>query len=660
MANTVPVLSYANTFGDWVVTTNDLTNEVNSIGYGNYIKPTGTLYLNDPNLGLQVANNSVFQGQLQVTGVGSSAYVQNNLTVDGQIYFRNASLGLINYANSEFGGTIYANGSGYGITVANNLYVNANTISNTITTNVSTFGTSSIGSANIGNLLVTNTLYANNVPISYFNNLVTYGQLSAEGTFVINGTTIYSTNTFTINANSTIGQISSFQVNRGTSGNNAIIRWNEPSYYWDILDVNNGNYYRILTNEYLSDSTNLNSSSNVASSASVYNLQNELTANVNSLQSQISSNVSSINTSISYVNQYAQTAFSRANTSSNSFVGTSGTAYPSTGTIVLNSGNGVTVTGSGNTLTLNTPQDLRSSASPNFNNLTINGSQVLNASNFNSYAPTLTGTGASGTWSINITGNAATTSQTNFGALSVNGTSVVTNNGGTWGINITGNSNGMGSETFHDVSSGELTYILESNGGGTGFYMVPSSTYPTATGSRASGTWGINITGNAASVTNGVYNNGGTYSINITGNAGTASGQAVGTGNNVQFNSLGIGTGPSGTTGEIRATNNITAYYSDDRLKTKLGNIENALDKLMSLNGFYYQANETAQQLGYKVKKEIGVSAQEVQKILPEIVVPAPINENYLTVYYDRLLPLVIEAIKELKQEMDIMKSENR
>jgi hypothetical protein len=129
----------------------------------------------------------------------------------------------------------------------------------------------------------------------------------------------------------------------------------------------------------------------------------------------------------------------------------------------------------------------------------------------------------------------------------------------------------------------------------------------------------------------------------------------------VQFGSIGIGTAASGATGEIRATDNITAYYSDDRLKTRLGNIESALDKIRSLTGFYYEANQTAQDLGYRVKREVGVSAQEVQKVMPEIVVPAPIDDKYLTVHYDKLLPLVIESIKELANEFDeIKKTINR
>ena len=123
-----------------------------------------------------------------------------------------------------------------------------------------------------------------------------------------------------------------------------------------------------------------------------------------------------------------------------------------------------------------------------------------------------------------------------------------------------------------------------------------------------------------------------------------------------QLNSLGVGTTPSEVMGEIRATNNITAYFSDERLKNILGVIPNAVDKVKSLNGFYFEPNETAQQLGYEKKVDVGVSAQEVMAILPEIVTEAPIDSEYLTVYYHKLVPLLIEAIKEQQREIDILK----
>jgi hypothetical protein len=140
-----------------------------------------------------------------------------------------------------------------------------------------------------------------------------------------------------------------------------------------------------------------------------------------------------------------------------------------------------------------------------------------------------------------------------------------------------------------------------------------------------------------------------TLNQNTTGSAATF----TSTTQNSQFNSIGIGTAASATAGEIRATNNITAYYSDDRLKTKLGSIQDALSKVKALSGFYYEANQTAQDLGYDVVREVGVSAQQVQAVLPEIVVPAPIDDKYLTVRYEKLIPLLIEAIKELDAKVE-------
>lgn len=151
--------------------------------------------------------------------------------------------------------------------------------------------------------------------------------------------------------------------------------------------------------------------------------------------------------------------------------------------------------------------------------------------------------------------------------------------------------------------------------------------------------------------------------VTISGTAGegwsptVAIGQAVATTSNVQFNSLGVGTAASTTGGEIRATNQVVAYYSDDRLKTKLGTIENALGKVMSLEGFYYEANQTAQDLGYEVKREVGVSAQSVQAVLPEVVKEAPISDEYLTVQYERLIPLLIEAVKEQQSQIEELKA---
>jgi hypothetical protein len=116
----------------------------------------------------------------------------------------------------------------------------------------------------------------------------------------------------------------------------------------------------------------------------------------------------------------------------------------------------------------------------------------------------------------------------------------------------------------------------------------------------------------------------------------------------VQFGSFGVGTAASGVTGEIRATNEVTAFFSDDRLKTRLGKIEDALNKVKQLNGYYFVENDVAKSLGYtNDNRQVGVSAQEVQSVLPEVVTTAPISDEYLTVRYDKMIPLLIEAVKE-------------
>ena len=85
----------------------------------------------------------------------------------------------------------------------------------------------------------------------------------------------------------------------------------------------------------------------------------------------------------------------------------------------------------------------------------------------------------------------------------------------------------------------------------------------------------------------------------------------ISTSADVRVDSLGIGTAASGTSGEIRATNNITAYYSDERLKDFEGTIPNALDKVSQIGGYYFRENETAKELGYDNDElQVGVNAQ--------------------------------------------------
>jgi hypothetical protein len=123
--------------------------------------------------------------------------------------------------------------------------------------------------------------------------------------------------------------------------------------------------------------------------------------------------------------------------------------------------------------------------------------------------------------------------------------------------------------------------------------------------------------------------------------------------------------------GNIAATGTITASYSDERLKEKLGNVNNSIEIIQSLNGFKYKNNDLAKTLGYESDSvQIGLSAQEVQKVLPEVVSLAPFDmardeednlisksgENYLTLDYAKLVPVLVEAVKELKSEIEKIK----
>lgn len=111
------------------------------------------------------------------------------------------------------------------------------------------------------------------------------------------------------------------------------------------------------------------------------------------------------------------------------------------------------------------------------------------------------------------------------------------------------------------------------------------------------------------------------------------------------------------TNGNLFATNDITAFASDERLKTNIEPLENALDKVLALSGFTYNFNEIGQSLGFDTTiTYVGVSAQQVQAVLPEAVKPAPADSNYITVQYEKLVPLLIEAIKELKAEINELK----
>jgi hypothetical protein len=119
--------------------------------------------------------------------------------------------------------------------------------------------------------------------------------------------------------------------------------------------------------------------------------------------------------------------------------------------------------------------------------------------------------------------------------------------------------------------------------------------------------------------------------------------------------SLGVGVAPNATDGRIDASNDIVAYStSDKRLKENITPITNALEKVRSLTGVEFDwKQETESVHGYE-GHDVGVIAQEVQAVLPEAV---RTNESgYLSVRYEKMIALLVEAMKEQQAEIDELK----
>jgi hypothetical protein len=242
--------------------------------------------------------------------------------------------------------------------------------------------------------------------------------------------------------------------------------------------------------------------------------------------------------------------------------------------------------------------------------------------------------GAQGVGTLNATGLFV-----NGVAVGVSGGSVssVSGSGGTTGLTLTGGP---------ITTSGTLTIggTLGIANGGTGATSGAAALSAlggvTTTGTGATGTWGISISGNATTAT-------------------TAG--ALTTANNYQVNSLGVGTAGSGTAGEIRATNNVTAYYSSDaNLKENVQPIENALGIVSAVGGKTFDWTDEyiaahGGEDGYFIQKsDFGVIAQDVKAVFPLAVRTR--EDGTLAVDYEKLVAVAFAAIADLRAEVEALK----
>ena len=323
-------------------------------------------------------------------------------------------------------------------------------------------------------------------------------------------------------------------------------------------------------------------------------------------------------------------------------------ATSNTGTVTSVSGtgtvNGLTLTGtvttSGNLTLGGTLSGIANSATTATNLNTASAIVARDASgNFTAGTITasLTGnvTGSSGS----CTGNAATATilQTPraINGVNFNGSANITTMTAGTGIGVSGTTitnNGV-------TSNFGGTNISVS--GSTGAVTISTSATPTFTGITSGY---VRPSANATTAVQ-LQNAAGTSILNV-----DTTNNRIGINNTAPVVALHV-TGAGVFTGEV------TAYYSDLRLKTDVVKIEDPIAKLMSIRGVHFNPNETALALGVENKPQIGVIAQEVEKVLPELVVDSGF-EGYKTVKYDKLTALLIEAIKEQQVQINELKKE--
>jgi hypothetical protein len=117
--------------------------------------------------------------------------------------------------------------------------------------------------------------------------------------------------------------------------------------------------------------------------------------------------------------------------------------------------------------------------------------------------------------------------------------------------------------------------------------------------------------------------------------------------------------------GDFVISGSVSASGSDDRLKKNKVGITSALSKVCAMEGFIYEWNDVADKIGMTDgEKHLGLSAQTVEPLVPEVVVinDSLVNHDdgtndYKTIKYERLVPLLVEAIKDLKTENDSLKT---
>ena len=287
-------------------------------------------------------------------------------------------------------------------------------------------------------------------------------------------------------------------------------------------------------------------------------------------------------------------------------------------------------------------------------NWTSGSSIVARDSNGSTKVNVITATlfqGGSGAFPTAITGNNATIGGNN----EINNLEVTGSFTAATGTNFAGNASTATLAANIQIPSGRVPYNNANNSTTSSSNLTFNGTRLTVNSITASSDFDCNAstgTFNNDLVCNGVFR---TDNVRINGNKiDTTSGSLTLDADN---NTVSV-TADISQTGNFSTTGDVTAFASDMRLKTSLEQIEGAVAKVCKLSGFTYSFNDVAGKLGFDTEtRYAGVSAQQVQEVLPEAVKPAAVGKGYLTVQYEKLVPLLIEAVKELKDEIEELKN---
>lgn len=130
--------------------------------------------------------------------------------------------------------------------------------------------------------------------------------------------------------------------------------------------------------------------------------------------------------------------------------------------------------------------------------------------------------------------------------------------------------------------------------------------------------------------------------------------QTLNNNSNVHFEGLMVGQTSGATGNTIRCVGDVVAFYSsDERLKNNIEPIKNSLDIVGELTGYEFDWDEEAQDV--YTGHDIGVIAQEVERVLPDLVETREYN-GYKAVKYEKIIAVLINAINELAQEVKELK----